>query len=257
MVDFLDVVTQSARKTIERGYYQSERIDYERKSLKDAIIKCGRTPIIAEIKPVSPSRGVIRKELEITSVVSSMQRGGAVSISILTEPTHFQGSLHSFKAIRRLTTIPLLMKDFIISPVQVEAASNVGADAVLLIQTLFDRGYCHSSLDEMIDLIHSYRMEVLLEAHTKEEFHRIVASRADLLGVNNRNLATLDVDPHVTETILLKHDNPSKMIVSESGIESPTHIRFLKEAGANAFLVGTVVMSASNIENKVRELVEA
>jgi indole-3-glycerol phosphate synthase len=257
MSDFLDVIIRDVKKTIEHDFYKGEEGEHEGKSLKGAIMECERNPLIAEVKQASPSRGIIRKEINLTSLTASIQRGGAVGISILTEPQHFQGSLNRFKAIRRLTTIPLLMKDFIISPIQVHAAANVGADAVLLIQTLFDRGYSHLDRDEMIDLIHTYKMEVLLETHTEEEFYRATTSPADLLGINNRNLATLDVDLHITEKILLKHNEPGKVIVSESGIECPAHIRFLRRAGAHAFLVGTVLMSTKNIEEKTRELVEA
>lgn len=258
MTDFLDTVVRSVRESIESGYYRVNPAEHEKKSLKSSILNCGRNPIITEVKPASPSRGVIRKDIEVTNLVSSMQRGGAVGISVLTELRYFQGSLNTLGMIRKISAIPLLMKDFVISSIQVDAASNIGADAILLIQALFDRGYCDQNLDEMIKSAHSYGLEVLLEVHTWEEFRRTITSHADLLGINNRDLTTLDVDLHVTEEILKKYNHHgSSVIVSESGIESPVHIRSLRNAGAQAFLVGTAVMSAHNVEEKVRELVEA
>lgn len=149
------------------------------------------------------------------------------------------------------------MKDFIISQVQVDAAHRIGASAILLIHALFERKYCAISLDEMIKYAHSYDIEVLLEAHTEDEFQRAVTSDADLIGINNRDLRTLTVDLRVTENILRKHGQNDHVIVSESGIESAKDVRFLRSAGAKALLVGSSVMTAQNIEEKVRELVEA
>jgi len=257
MSDFLDIVVESVRETIKEGYYDVPPASYERRSLKGALQSRSRNPVVAEVKPASPSKGVIRKELAIEGAVSSMQRGGAAGISVLTEQKYFYGSLDNLTRIRKTTSLPLLMKDFFIDPAQIDAAAKKGADAVLLIQTLFDRGYCASTLQGMIEAAQSHGLEVLLEAHTEEEFRKAVSAPADLLGINNRDLATLDVDLHVTERILEELRPPNRLVVSESGIESPTHIRFLRNAGAHAFLVGSAVMSAANIEEKVRELVEA
>lgn len=257
MTDFLDTVVRNVIESIKSGYYSTKPAMNEKKSLKRSILSCGRNPIITEVKSSSPSRGVIRKDVRIMDLVSSMQKGGAVGISVLTEPRYFQGSLNSLGMARKVSTVPLLMKDFVISSIQVSAASNTGADAVLLIQALFDRGYCDQNLDETIKSAHSHGLEVLLEAHTEEEFRVAINSHADLFGINNRDLTTLDVDLHVTEEILKKNSHHGRIIVSESGIESPENVRSLRNAGAQAFLVGTAVMSAHNTEEKVRELVEA
>lgn len=261
MHDLLDTLAQDAKRTVESGYYNAGAIasasKHEMCSLKENILRCERNPIIAEIKTSSPSRTIIRRDVDAVDIASAMKRGGAVGISVLTEPKHFKGSLHSFKHVREDESIPLLMKDFIISQIQIDVAHKIGADAILLIQALFDRNYCDSDLDEMIAYAHLYDMEVLLEAHTEDEFQRAVRSNADLIGINNRDLKTLTVDLHVTEEILKKHGTYNRIIVSESGIESPTHIRLLRNAGAKVFLVGTAVMSSDNVKEKVRELVEA
>jgi len=257
MDDFLDTLAQEASRTIEAGYYQVEATQHRVFSLKESIVRCNRNPIIAEIKLASPSGNIVGRCVDIACIASAMKRGGAIGISIITEPKYFGGSLQNFKLVRETVSIPLLMKDFIISRVQVEAASKIGADAILLIQALFDRKYCDSSLNEMIEYAHFKGLEVLLEAHTKNEFKKAIRSDADLIGINNRDLKTLVVNIHTTEEILREHIHHDKIIVSESGIESPAHILFLKGAGAKAFLVGTAVMSAHDVEGKVKELVES
>jgi len=261
LTDILDFLAQDARKTVSSGYYQfkeahrsNERV---RLSLRNDIVRCNGNPIISEIKLSSPSKGTIKRDVDVVEVASAMKRGGAIGISILTEPKHFNGSLLNFELVREMVSIPLLMKDFIVSPLQVKAAHQIGADAILLIQALFDRNYCDDSTDQMIKLTHSYNIEVLLEAHTEEEYGRAVRSDADLIGINNRDLKTLSVDLNTTVKILGGHRPNGRLVVSESGISTFRDIRLLKSAGANAYLVGTSVMSDQNIEEKVQELVEA
>ena len=186
-----------------------------------------------------------------------MQRGGATALSVLTEPKQFNGSLEALAQARKAVKLPILMKDIILSPIQIQAASKMGANAVLLIKALFDRGYCDRSLDEMIAGAHMLGLEVLLETHTESEFCSAVKTDADLIGINNRNLATLKVDLNVTKKILSKNDPNGKLVVSESGINTPADIRFLRESGARAFLIGSAIMSADNIEQKVKEFVNA
>jgi len=259
--DFLDTLAEAAKRTVESGYYQAEATKQTNKyrgyGLKENIVNCKKNPIIAEIKLSSPSRNIVRRDVDVVDIASAMKRGGAIGLSVVTEPKHFEGSLRNLKLVRENISIPILMKDFIISQLQVDAAYKIGAPAILLIQALFDRNYCDSNLDEMIEYAHSYNMEVLLEAHTEDEFERAVSSDSDLIGINNRDLKTLNVDLHITQEILKKHSHQNRIIVSESGIESASHVRFLRGAGARAFLVGTTVMSARNMEEKVKELVEA
>ncbi len=257
MSDFLDTLAQDAKRTIESGYYETNPTEYREYGLKKNIVKCDRNAIIAEIKFSSPSTEIVSGDVDVIDIASAIVRGGGIGISILTEPKHFKGSLNCFKKIREKVSLPLLMKDFIIDKVQVDAASKIGANVILLIQALFDRNYSDCSLDKMIEYAHSYNMEVLLEAHTEYEFQRAISTDADLIGINNRDLKTLAVDLRTTEQILMRHDDQDQIIVSESGIESAEQIRYLKTVGAKAFLIGTMVMSAPNIEKTVKELVEA
>jgi indole-3-glycerol phosphate synthase len=258
MADFLDTLAQSARTTIDSGYYETLNEPVTSSiSLKKAILEAENAPVITEIKAASPSAGTIREHIQASSVAESMEKGGAVGISVLTEPKHFNGSLHSLAEARRTVKLPILMKDIILSPVQLDAASKAGANVALLIEALFDRGYCECSIHEMIARAHSAGLEVLLEAHTADEFRSAVRTHADLVGINNRNLATLKVDLNVTKAILERNREEGKVVVSESGINTATDLRFLRECGAQAFLIGSAVMLADNVEVKVREFVSA
>jgi indole-3-glycerol phosphate synthase len=258
MADFLDVLAQSAKETISSGYYDSvKETAISHTSLKKAILETKTAPVITEIKPASPSAGTIRKNIQASGIARRMDKGGAVGISVLTEPKHFKGSLSSLSETRTAVKLPILMKDMILSSVQLDAASKAGANVVLLIEALFDRGYCECNINDMIVTAHSKGLEVLLEAHTAEEFRVAVSTQADLVGINNRNLATLNVDLDVTKRILERNNAAGKIIVSESGINTAADLRFLRECGAHAFLIGSAVMLADNIEEKVKEFVSA
>jgi len=259
MPDFLDTLARDAKETVSKGYYEHEVFSPQvsHASLKAAIERSSLVPIITEIKAASPSAGTIRKSIAPEKIALAMAKGGATGISVLTEPKHFNGSLEYLIKVRKAVNLPILMKDFIISPRQLAAASQMGANAVLLIQALFDRGYCERRLDEIIAEAHSRHLEVLLEAHNVDEFHRAVNSDADLVGINNRNLGTLKVDLNVTKAILEKNPANGKVLVSESGIHTPDDVRFLHKCGAKAFLIGSAIMEANDVEAKVREFAHA
>jgi len=258
MSDFLDVLARDAKATVESGYYEHPaKAVAPRVSLRKTILHCPCVPVIAEVKGVSPSKGAIRENFEAGKIALAMARGGAAGISVLTEPKHFSGSLSNLSAVRREVNLPVLMKDIIVSTLQLDAAASLGANAVLLIQAVYDRGYGDLSLAEMVEEAHLRELEVLLEVHDENEFHRAAASDADLLGINNRNLATLQVDLNVTKRILERNHVPGMLVVSESGVCTPDDILFLSGCGANAFLIGSAVMSAPDVEAKVREFTTA
>jgi len=258
MVDFLDKLAQSAKERIKNGYYDVEmQAPMSSVSLKRAILESEHAPIITEIKVASPSLGIIRKGADVKDIAIAMKNGGAAGISVLTEPKHFGGSLVFLTEVRRAVKLPLLMKDIIVSPIQLKAASRAGANAVLLIQTLFQRGYCECNVHDMIAQARSMNLEVLLETHSEKEFLSAVNTSADLIGINNRDLKTLKVDIRTTRRILIKNDPEGKIIVSESGIKTPADIRFLQDCGAHAFLIGSAIMMARDIEEKVKEFVMA
>jgi len=258
MADFLDVLVQDAQKTINEGYYKvSAQGLFPVVSLKEAIIEGKKNPIITEIKAASPSRGTIKNNFEPNEVARAMENGGAIGISVLTEPKHFRGSLGYFAKVRKAVKLPLLMKDIILNPLQFETASKIGANAVLLIEALFEREYCECSVDEMVAEAHARNLEVLLETHSEKEFRSAIESDADLIGINNRDLRTLEVDIRITERILKRCGTHEKIVVSESGIMTTADLIFLRRCGAQAFLIGSAVMMADNIEEKVKEFVTA
>jgi indole-3-glycerol phosphate synthase len=258
MNDFLDTLAMDARKTIDSGYYQTSVSTNQPKiSLKQAILRCKANPVITEIKAASPSLGTIRTQLNPKEIAKAMEKGGAVCISVLTEPKHFHGSLSALIQAREAVKLPILMKDIIIVADQIDVAAQVGADAVLLIQALFDRGCCETSVDKMIAFAHSKGLEVLLETHTEKEFKSAVETKADLVGINNRNLATLKIDLNTTEKILKRNNAHGETVVSESGIKTPQDLQFLRGSGASAFLIGSSIMLTENIEEKVKEFVHA
>jgi len=258
MSDFLDVLARVAQVTIESEYYEIVKpAESMHISLRKAILDCQGIPVITEIKSASPSTGVIRKNVNPSEIAKAMRRGGAVALSVLTEPKQFNGSLEVLAEARKAVKFPILMKDIILSPIQIQASSKIGANAVLLIQALFDRGYSARSLDEMIAGAHLLGLEVLLETHTESEFCSAVKTGADLIGINNRNLETLKVDLGVTKKILSKSDLNGKLVISESGINTLADILSLRRAGARAFLIGSAIMASDNIEEKVKEFVNA
>ena len=258
MADFLDILAKNAKKTISEGYYTTQnKSKHKPVSLKRSILAFNHAAIITEMKRASPTLGVIREKLDVESAAEKMRNSGSVAISILTEPKHFMGTLNGFIKVRRKVELPLLMKDIILSRGQIDTASIIGADVILLIKALFDRGYCECDVDDMIEYAHSKSIEVLLETHIEDEFSSALKTKADLVGINNRDLRTLKVNLNTTHRILQKINPEQKVVVSESGIKTPTDIQLLHSIGVQGFLVGTVIMTAKDISSKIKELVLA
>lgn len=253
MADFMETLIQEACERVENGYYKTTtRLNVSRLSLKKAIINFQHAPVIAELKPSSPSCGRLRHIASPVEVAKAMEAGGAVGISVLTEPKRFGGSLQALAQVKESVGIPVLMKDIVIDKAQIEAAVHLGADVILLIY-----GAVAERVGELIELAHSCGLEVLLETHTLKEFKAALETEADLIGINNRHLKTLKVDLGVTARILAEMRPIERIVVSESGIETADHVRFLRRCGANAFLVGSSIMLAEGVEQRVRELVMA
>jgi len=258
MSDFYDTLGFNAQVTINNGYYNSFKPAPRMcLSLKKAILECNKKPLITEIKLASPTFGIIRENKNLIEIAKAMERGGATAISVLTEPRYFKGSINTLSDVRKAVKLPLLMKDIILSSTQIDAAVNVGADVVLLIKTLYDRGYGEVALDDMIEYVHVNGLEVLLEVHTEEEFKAAKKTKVDMIGINNRDLADLKIDLNITQKILKANNFDGIVVVSESGINTSMDLHFLSQAGASAFLIGSSIMLTKNIEEKVREFVNA
>jgi indole-3-glycerol phosphate synthase len=211
--------------------------------------------LLTEVKFASPSLGKIRTLTNPASIAKQMIAGGSRALSVLTQPHLFHGSPEYFMNVRQAVDVPLLMKDIMIDKVQIDAAKKIGADYMLVIQSLFDQKYL-KEIDEFIGYGHKQGLEILLEVHTKEEFQNALKTEADIIGINNRNLDTLDIDLKTTELVLEGHEK-SRVILSESGINTPEDIQYLKKCGADAFLIGSSIMKSDNIEEQVKKLVNA
>jgi len=208
--------------------------------------------LIAEVKRASPSAGLLAPDLEPVALACIYQAQGAAAVSVLTDPTFFRGYPAHLRRIRRAVGLPLLRKDFILHPYQVYEARLWGADAVLLIVALLSR----ETLSELHDLALHLGLTPLVEVHDEADLEQALALRPRLLGVNNRNLRTLKVDLGTTER--LRPFIPKTLpLVVESGIHTPEDVRWAARLGATAILVGTALVRASSIPEKVRALVDA
>jgi indole-3-glycerol phosphate synthase len=258
LADHLPDLAEKARARVKRGYYDAgQTAKASPRKLVKAIHEGEGTPIVTEIKYASPSAGKIRESGKALEIAEAMVRGGARGISVLTDPENFAGSLEMLATVSGKTNAPTIMKDIIVSPKQLQAGARAGASAVVLISEVFSRKLSTIGLDSMILEASRLGLEVLAEANSVSEFENLRRFRPDLYGINNRNLSTFRLDLSTTEKILAEAVDVDRPVVSESGIESPHDIRRLRAAGAEAFLVGTAIMKSSNIEGKVRELVNS
>ncbi|MFT9243519.1 MAG: indole-3-glycerol phosphate synthase TrpC, partial [Bifidobacterium aquikefiri] len=208
-------------------------------------------PIIAEIKRASPSKGHLADIDDPAALASQYQSGGASAISVLTERHRFLGSFDDLDAVRQAVQIPVLNKDFIVTPYQIWEARAHGADVVLLIVAALD----DAKLRELLDLAHSLGLNALVETHTREEIDRAIAAGARIIGINARNLKDLSVD--VTKYKALAANLPENVIrVAESGVFGIKELEMYARAGADAVLVGEGVATASDHELAVKRLVE-
>jgi len=249
------LVTNSQAAISDGTYDIDANLQKSNKDLIQIIKNNPHPTLLTEIKFASPSLGKIRTLTDPASIARQMVAGGSKALSILTQPNLFHGSPEYFMKVREAVDIPLLMKDIMIENIQIDAAEKIGADYILLIQSLFDQGFL-KEIDEFIDYAHKKELKILLEVHTKQEFENALKTKADLIGVNNRNLDTLEIDLKTTETVLEGYEK-SRPILSESGIETSEDIQYLKKCGADAFLVGSSIMKSDNIEEQVRKLVKA
>ena len=252
--NILKKLINNSQIAIDDGVYDVDvNLEKSNKDFKQIIQTNTHATLLTEIKFSSPSLGKIRTLTDPANIANQMIRGGSKALSILTQPHLFHGSPEYFIKVRQAVDVPLLMKDIMIDKIQIDAAKKIGADYMLVIQSIFDQGFLND-IDEFIDYGHKKGLEILLEVHTKEEFSNALKTEADIIGINNRNLDTLEIDLKTTETVLQGYQK-SKIILSESGIETPTDIQYLKKCGADAFLIGSSIMKSDNIEEQVKKLV--
>ncbi len=205
--------------------------------------------IIAECKRRSPSKGVLRIDYDPAAIAQGYETGGAAAISVLTEPTFFDGALDHLRRVRDVVDIPILRKDFLVRPYQIVEAAAAGADAVLLIVAALD----DTALQAMAATARQYEVDTLVEVHDREELDRALAAGASVIGVNSRNLRTLAVSPTVLDDLgpFIPRD---VIAVAESGLKAPDDLRRLRTARYDAFLIGERFMTAAEPGTALLEL---
>jgi indole-3-glycerol phosphate synthase len=243
---------KSAMSLSDLKSHFSDREDQPRgflRALKDAA-ESGWTPIIAEVKKGSPSKGIIRPDFDPLEIASTYQDNGATCISVLTDEKFFLGNLRYIALIREQVGLPLLRKDFLFDPYQIYEASVAGADAILLIAAMLEP----SQLSDLAAQARELQLDVLLEVHDERELEMAMDDTdCELIGINNRSLHTFETDLSVTERLaqMMPAEN---FVVSESGINSRADIERLQRAGADGFLVGESLMREEDIGKKLQEL---
>ncbi|MDD5108007.1 MAG: indole-3-glycerol phosphate synthase TrpC [Candidatus Omnitrophica bacterium] len=216
---------------------------------KEAISKPKQISLIAEIKQASPSKGLIRQNFNLLEIAQAYQNAGAQAVSVLTEEDYFGGNPANIAEAKKIFTGPILRKDFILESYQVYESRYLGADAILLIADLLTK----DKLVEFMRIADSLGLDYIVEVHDEKELKKILSLKVPIIGINNRNLHTLEVDFKTTEKLftLIPKD---KIVVVESGIKSSQDVLFLKILGASAVLIGTTFMESADIKVKVEEV---
>lgn len=207
--------------------------------------------IIAEMKRASPSAGLLHADYRCREIAEAYEKAGAIALSVLTEEDYFQGSLDHLMEARSATHLPVLRKDFIIDEYQIYESAAAGADAMLLIVAALSE----KALRDLIELAQELQIAALVEVHTADEIEQALAAGACNIGVNNRNLKTMEVDLNVS--LRLRENIPARCrTISESGIRSAADVKRLMSAGFDAMLVGEWLMRSEHPGEALRELVE-
>ncbi len=237
-VPLSDLETQIREQDKPRGFIEN----------LNAVVQNG-TALITEVKKASPSKGVIREDFDPAVIAKIYEAGGAACISVLTDEPYFQGHDDHFKAVRNAVSLPLIRKDFMIDPYQIYESRAMGADCVLLIMAALD----DSLAEDLYMLAGKLGMDVLVEIHDKKELTRALAFNPAMIGVNNRNLKTLDVDVQ-TSFDLLDQIPAGVTKIAESGLSDRQTISKLQNAGYSGFLVGESLMREDNVAGALKIL---
>jgi indole-3-glycerol phosphate synthase len=222
-----------------------------RRSLADAILSASGHAVIAEIKYSSPSAGRICGDVDPARIARDYIAGGCAAISVLTEPTRFGGSPDVLQKISRMSRVPVLRKDFIVDVRQLAETAALGADAVLLIARVLD-----DRLGSFVDTAIGLGLEPLVEVHSGDEAVLACGTKTRLIGINNRDLSTMEVDLAATRNLSGKIRRAGKLVIAESGIRTPEDLRSIRDY-ADAFLVGSAFMKATDRRVAVEGFVRA
>ncbi len=226
-----------------------------RGALRAALLRpspAARLRFLCELKKASPSKGLLRADFDVPDLARAYRDGGAAALSVLTEPDYFQGAAAYLTAAREASGLPCLLKDFVLDPWQIDEAASLGADAVLLIVALLPL----ETLRRFVGLAHARGLDALVEVHTETELELALAAGADIVGINNRDLTTFEVDLGVTSR--LRPGVPAGVaVVSESGIGTREDVARLTHEGVDAALVGEAFMRQADVRAALAAMVAA
>jgi indole-3-glycerol phosphate synthase len=238
------------KKEKPQGRLQSEAASAPAvRDFRAAISRKGGISLIAEIKKASPSKGIIRERFDPAAIARAYEKAGASALSVITEEDFFLGSPESIRAARESSRLPVLRKDFIFDTLQIYESRALGADAVLLIAAVLNNG----SLAALFHLAGELGMAALVEVHSANELERALLCGAGIIGINSRDLKTMQIDPDAVERII-KLISDDKIVIAESGIRTAADMRRLHALGADAALVGEALMRCDDVESAVRAL---
>jgi len=220
-------------------------------NFKENISKPGRLNLIAEIKRSSPSLGIFKKNADIKAIAKIYKKEGVDAVSVLTEEKFFNGLDSDLLLVKNETALPVLRKDFIIDEYQVYESVLLGADAILLIAKIVTP----KQLSNLYVLANKLNLYSIAEVHDEKDLDKVLEAGCDIIGVNNRNLDTLQIDLE-TSFRLIRLIPESKVKISESGVENNDHMKYLKGLGFNSVLIGTTFMQAEDIGVKIQEIMK-
>lgn len=255
----LDVIIESTKETVKKSIsfrsiasLEEDFEKYNKRGFEDAImsrVSEKETAIIAEIKKASPSKGLIREDFEPKKIAKEYEEGGATCLSILTDEPFFQGKLEYLDSVRSSCELPILRKDFMIDLYQIYETKAYGGDCILLIVAALDI----VQLKDFSQLARELNLDILIEAHSEEELNEALSINSKLIGINNRDLTTFEVDKNLA--IKLARQIPKDVIVvSESGISSREDILSSKEQGIHSFLIGESFMRKPNPGKALKDI---
>ncbi len=259
-MEFLDTICRRVRERVTtresatplKGVRERAARAGPVRGFREALVTPGEVGLVAELKKASPSKGLIRADFDVASLAQAYERGGARALSVLTEPDNFQGSFDYLKAARGATGLPVVAKDFFLTAYQIYEARAHGADAILLIVAALS----DEELREFGQLAAELRLAALVEVHNEAELERAVSAKVDIIGINNRDLRTFQVDLGVTER-LAPQVPEGALIVAESGIRTPDDVARVAAVAVDAILVGESLMRADDVEAATRRLATA
>ncbi|RLQ95370.1 indole-3-glycerol phosphate synthase TrpC [Falsibacillus albus] len=249
----LDVILEEKKNEVARlktNGTSLKPVIREKVSLYDRFMKSDKMNVISEIKRASPSKGDINIGVDPVLQAKQYEAAGADAISILTDRPYFKGSMEDLRNVREHVSVPILCKDFIIDPIQIEAAEANGADVILLIAAALEQ-------DQLIHLYEEARrrnLEVLLEVHDEQELERALEIGANIIGINNRDLKSFTVDLGNTKRLASKIRNEEILVISESGFKTGADAEEVKSSRVKGILVGETLMKAEDISSTLASL---